>query len=232
MPFCIHNICIYVYSVIRRVRSKACKPVAIEQLNMQCIDIQWCIALVLENDSSIRGHDPTTQPSTQSMHLCWLCCRPTCSISRWWLLIEPDSESSLQWQGILIPLITLMRESSFVAGTPKICQRTNMTGTTAKAYLFDLLLEPLPGCSSLSTYPKEQINQFLKMPVLKAQYRLEHFQWTQFPRAWTSIRRKAGFFIAARNTPSSHPPAMTFECHMTLALRRASRDGWLSVLKN
>ena len=31
-------------------------------------------------------------------------------------------------------------------------------------------------------------------------------------------RRKAGFFIAAGNTPSSHQPAMTLDTQMTLAL--------------
>jgi hypothetical protein len=34
----------------------------------------------------------------------------------------------------------------------------------------------------------------------------------------SSPRRKAGFFIAAGNTPSSHPPAMTHDTQMTLAL--------------
>ena len=31
-------------------------------------------------------------------------------------------------------------------------------------------------------------------------------------------RSKAGFFVAAGNTPSSHPPVMTLDTQMTLAL--------------
>lgn len=34
----------------------------------------------------------------------------------------------------------------------------------------------------------------------------------------TSPRRKAGFFIAAGNTPGSHPHAMTIDTQMTLAV--------------
>ncbi|MDA7436140.1 hypothetical protein N8654_00485 [Synechococcus sp. AH-601-B19] len=38
------------------------------------------------------------------------------------------------------------------------------------------------------------------------------------PHTFPSPRRKAGLFIAAVNTPSSHPPAMTLDTQMTLAL--------------
>ena len=37
-------------------------------------------------------------------------------------------------------------------------------------------------------------------------------------KTYTSPCRKAGFFIAAGNTPSSHQPAMTLDTQMTLAL--------------
>ena len=38
------------------------------------------------------------------------------------------------------------------------------------------------------------------------------------PHTFPSPRRKAGFFIAAGNTPSSHQPAITLDTQMTLAL--------------
>ena len=58
---------------------------------------------------------------------------------------------------------------------------TNMTGTTAKAHLLDLLLEPLRGCSGLGAYRQELMNQVLNMPVLEVQDRLEHLQRIHFP---------------------------------------------------
>ena len=58
---------------------------------------------------------------------------------------------------------------------------TNMTGTTAKAHLLDLLLEPLRGCSGLGTYRQELMTQVLNMPVLEDQDRLEHLQRIHFP---------------------------------------------------
>ena len=60
-------------------------------------------------------------------------------------------------------------------------QKINMTGTTAKAHLLDLLLEPLRGCSGLGTYRQELMNQVLKMPVLEVQDRLEYPQRIHFP---------------------------------------------------
>ena len=56
-----------------------------------------------------------------------------------------------------------------------------MTGTTAKAHLLDLLLEPLRGCSGLGTYRKELMIQVLKMRVLEVLERLEHLQRIHFP---------------------------------------------------
>ena len=49
-----------------------------------------------------------------------------------------------------------------------------MTGTTAKAHLVDLLLEPLRGCTGLYTYRQELIQQVMRMPALEVKERLEH----------------------------------------------------------
>ena len=51
-----------------------------------------------------------------------------------------------------------------------------MTGTTAKAHLVDLLLEPLRGCTGLYTYRQELIQQVMRMPALEVKERLEHLQ--------------------------------------------------------
>ena len=56
-----------------------------------------------------------------------------------------------------------------------------MTGTTAKAHLHDLPLEPLRGCAGLYTYRQELMNEVLKMPVLEVQDRLDHLQRIHFP---------------------------------------------------
>ena len=56
-----------------------------------------------------------------------------------------------------------------------------MTGTTAKAHLLDLLLEPLRGCAELYTYRQELMNEVLKMPVLEVQDRLDHLERIHFP---------------------------------------------------
>ena len=51
-----------------------------------------------------------------------------------------------------------------------------MTGTTAKAHLVDLLLEPLRGCTGLYTYPQELIQKVMRMPALEVKERLDHLQ--------------------------------------------------------
>ena len=56
-----------------------------------------------------------------------------------------------------------------------------MIGTTAKAHLFDLLLEPLRGCAGLYTYRQELMNEVLKMLVLKVHDRLDHLERIHFP---------------------------------------------------
>ena len=56
-----------------------------------------------------------------------------------------------------------------------------MTGTTAKAHLVDLLLEPLRGCTGLYAYRQELIQQVMRMPVLEVKERLEHLKRSRNP---------------------------------------------------
>ena len=58
-----------------------------------------------------------------------------------------------------------------------------MTGTTAKAQLLDLLLEPLRGCAGLYTYRQQLIKRVMNMPVLEVQDRLGRLQSINFPGA-------------------------------------------------
>ena len=58
-----------------------------------------------------------------------------------------------------------------------------MTGTTAKAQLLDLLLEPLRGCAGHYTYRQQLIKRVMNMPVLEVQDRLVHLQRINFPGA-------------------------------------------------
>ena len=58
-----------------------------------------------------------------------------------------------------------------------------MTGTTAKAQLLDLLLEPLRGCTGLYTYRQQLIKRVMNMPVLEVQDRLGRLQSINFPGA-------------------------------------------------
>ena len=56
-----------------------------------------------------------------------------------------------------------------------------MTGTTAKAHLVDLLLEPLRGCTGLYTYRQELIQQVMSMPTLEVKERLDDIQRSTNP---------------------------------------------------
>lgn len=56
-----------------------------------------------------------------------------------------------------------------------------MTGTTAKAHLVDLLLEPLRGCTGLYTYRQELIQQVMRMPALEVKERLDYLQRSNHP---------------------------------------------------
>ena len=56
-----------------------------------------------------------------------------------------------------------------------------MTGTTAKAHLIDLLLDPLRGCAGLYTYRQQLVRKVMRMPVIEVKERLEHLQRMNFP---------------------------------------------------
>ena len=56
-----------------------------------------------------------------------------------------------------------------------------MKGTTAKAHLIDLLLDPLRGCAGLYTYRQQLVRKVMRMPVIEVKERLEHLQRMNFP---------------------------------------------------
>ncbi len=47
-----------------------------------------------------------------------------------------------------------------------------MTGTTAKAHLYDLLMEPLKGCKGLNIYRHDLMQRVMSMPDLEVRERL------------------------------------------------------------
>ena len=51
-----------------------------------------------------------------------------------------------------------------------------MTGTTAKAHLYDLLMEPLKGCKELNTYRHDLMQRVMSMPDLEVRERLNHLR--------------------------------------------------------
>jgi len=58
-----------------------------------------------------------------------------------------------------------------------------MTGTSAKAHLLDLLLEPLRGCTGLYTYRQELMDAVMNMPALEVKERLAHLSSSNFQEA-------------------------------------------------
>ena len=51
-----------------------------------------------------------------------------------------------------------------------------MTGTSAKAHLYDLLMEPLRGCKGLNTYRHILMQRVIAMPDLEVRERLDHLE--------------------------------------------------------
>jgi len=51
-----------------------------------------------------------------------------------------------------------------------------MTGTTAKAHLYDLLMEPLKDCKGLNIYRHDLMQRVMSMPDLEVRKRLEHLR--------------------------------------------------------
>ena len=49
-----------------------------------------------------------------------------------------------------------------------------MTGTTAKAHLYERLMEPLRGCKGLNIYRQSLMKRVMSMPDLVVRERLEH----------------------------------------------------------
>ena len=58
-----------------------------------------------------------------------------------------------------------------------------MTGTTAKAQLVDLLLDPLRGCTGLYSYRQQLVRRVMKMPTLEVRDRLDYLRQINFPGA-------------------------------------------------
>ena len=58
-----------------------------------------------------------------------------------------------------------------------------MTGTTAKAQLVDLLLDPLRGCAGLYNYRQQLVGRVMKMPTLEVRDRLDYLRQINFPGA-------------------------------------------------
>ena len=58
-----------------------------------------------------------------------------------------------------------------------------MTGTSARAHLLDILLEPLRGSTGLYTYRQELMNTVMNMPALEVKERLEHLTNSNFQDA-------------------------------------------------
>ena len=51
-----------------------------------------------------------------------------------------------------------------------------MTGTTAKAHLYDRLMGPLRGCRGLSVYRHSLMKRVMAMPDLEVRERLDHLE--------------------------------------------------------
>ena len=52
----------------------------------------------------------------------------------------------------------------------------SMSGTTAKAHLLELLLEPLKGCNGLYNYRHELMKKIMAMPDLKVREYLDYHE--------------------------------------------------------
>ena len=77
-------------------------------------------------------------------------------------------------------IVAFPRLSSFVCFLSFI---EIMTGTTAKAQLVDLLLDPLRGCTGLYSYRQQLVRRVMKMPTLEVRDRLDYLQQINFPGA-------------------------------------------------
>ena len=69
-----------------------------------------------------------------------------------------------------------------------------MTGTSAKAHLLDLLLEPLRGCTGLYTYRQELMKKVMKMPALEVKDRFGLPPAHSLPRSLIFTTSDSGVF--------------------------------------
>ena len=51
-----------------------------------------------------------------------------------------------------------------------------MSGTSAKAHLLELLLEPLKGCKGMYSYRQDLITKIMKMPDLQVREYLDYHE--------------------------------------------------------
>ena len=56
-----------------------------------------------------------------------------------------------------------------------------MTVTTAKAHLYDRLMEPLRGCRELNVYRHSLMKRVMAMPDLEVRERLDHLEQLHQP---------------------------------------------------
>ena len=93
-------------------------------------------------------------------------------------LAESNTRPAREKQGALMLSLSISRHNHL-----DITSKT-MTGTTAKAHLIDLLLEPLRGCSGLYTYRQQLMKKVMKMPAVEVKERLKHLYRIHFPGTW------------------------------------------------
>ena len=58
-----------------------------------------------------------------------------------------------------------------------------MSGTTAKAQLLDLLLEPIKGCKGLYNYRQELMHKVMSMSDLTVKEHLDYLKRSHYPGA-------------------------------------------------
>jgi len=83
---------------------------------------------------------------------------------------ESNTRPVREKQGALIVAIQLPTKKSEHAN------EIVMTGTTAKALLYELLLEPLRGCKGLTLYRHNLMKRVMAMPDLEVRERLAHLE--------------------------------------------------------
>ena len=78
-----------------------------------------------------------------------------------------------------------------------------MTNTTAKAQLFDLLIEPLKGCKGLYAHRQNLMQRVMRMPDLEVRDHLDQLKASHFPGTRTSKNQRAQFLRNAERRKES-----------------------------